>query len=265
MNTNTSRARHFVELACASAAAVITTLAVLLALGWARPAAPHSSASSRAARTPHNLLFAAGLLGAPAITANPAEAGSAFTAVADYTAAGSYTFTVPAGITTLLVQFYGAGGGGGEGSTLRGGGGGAGAYVMSVVSVTPGDTYTIDVGEGGAGGTNGQAGGNGGDTSIIDPSGNVIVAAGGGAGGQPTGVTGAGGVPIGGPQIGRNGTAGGQEHSAYLGGRGYSLPAFPVPNALLPYDGNVGGGGDGNSYKGERTTPGQVGYAFIAY
>lgn len=54
------------------------------------------------------------------------------------------TWTAPAGITHVLVEIWGGGGGGG----LVFGGGGAG-YSRSVVAVSPGTVYTINVGGGG--------------------------------------------------------------------------------------------------------------------
>lgn len=68
---------------------------------------------------------------------------------------GSYTFTVPAGVTSLRVVVIGAGGGGGAGSGGWGSGGGGacgGGVAGQVVSVTPGQNFPVTVGYGGAGG-----------------------------------------------------------------------------------------------------------------
>jgi len=77
----------------------------------------------------------------------------------------SATWLCPAGVTSIQVEAWGAGGGGGGGGTGNkdgGGGGGGGAYIANnAVSVTPGVTYTITIGNGGAGGvtnTNGSPG-----------------------------------------------------------------------------------------------------------
>jgi hypothetical protein len=80
-------------------------------------------------------------------------------------ASGNYT--VPAGITELLVECWG-GGGAGLGypnvpQSTTGGGGGGGAYSASVVSVTPGDVIPVVIGAGGV--STGGAGSDGGDTS----------------------------------------------------------------------------------------------------
>ena len=81
-----------------------------------------------------------------------------------FTASGTYV--VPAGITSVIVECWGAGGGGGSSNTMsksrgRGGGGGGGAYSSTTIVVTPGNSYNIVVGTGGTGGVagNGSAGG----------------------------------------------------------------------------------------------------------
>ena len=64
-------------------------------------------------------------------------------------------WTVPAGVTQVEALVVAGGGGGGYGTTGRSGGGGAGGVVYnSALSVTPGSTYTIGVGTGGAGSPN---------------------------------------------------------------------------------------------------------------
>lgn len=61
----------------------------------------------------------------------------------------SSTFTVPAGVNFLSVEAWG---GGGKGGTVTvpgaGGGGGGGAYALKTIAVTPGNTYTVHVGQG---------------------------------------------------------------------------------------------------------------------
>ena len=71
------------------------------------------------------------------------------------------TWTVPAGVDRVLVELWGAGAGGRELS-----GGGAGGYLKALLDVTPGDTYTITLGEGGIGQTSSASATNGGTTSI---------------------------------------------------------------------------------------------------
>lgn len=66
-----------------------------------------------------------------------------FSNVRGFTQTG--TFTVPAGITRIMVEGWGAGGGGSSG-----GGGAAGMYIQSIQTVTPGQVLTITTGTGGA-------------------------------------------------------------------------------------------------------------------
>lgn len=153
----------------------------------------------------------------------PGASGSGtggFNGIQEFTQSG--TFTVPAGVTHLLVEMWGAGGGGGGGSSglstglpaplsasgcagVGGGGGGAGGYTRAVVSVTPGATYTVTVGSGGQGGVGssspsifsvdangnlilitpsvGQNGSTGAYSLILDPGSSVVAYANGGSGG----------------------------------------------------------------------------------
>lgn len=79
---------------------------------------------------------------------------------------GTYTFTVPQGITTLRCNIVGGGGGGGGGISIyvtakSGYGGNSGEYVKNhLMSVLPNATITIVVGTGGKsyGNSNGQDG-----------------------------------------------------------------------------------------------------------
>jgi hypothetical protein len=94
----------------------------------------------------------------------------------------SVTWTAPAGVSSIQTEVWGAGGSGGKsgGGTNVGTGGGGGGYAKkNVISVTPGNTYTVTVGTGGNPPSSGN--GNGGGASwFIDPS--VVNATGGGGG-----------------------------------------------------------------------------------
>ncbi|HAW3033676.1 TPA: phage tail protein [Escherichia coli] len=80
-----------------------------------------------------------------------------------YTSNG--TFTVPAGVTEILLEMSGGGGGGGGGAVagsstmlnpkfgLGGGAGKPGELIIASLTVKPGDMYSFTVGAGGAGGT----------------------------------------------------------------------------------------------------------------
>ena len=111
-------------------------------------------------------------------------------------------FQVPAGVTSITVEAWGAGGAGG-GSTNAGflsgrcgGGGGGGAYARSTLSVEEGQVLQVVVGEGGSGVSGGD--GDKGDPSFVGPDtdpGNALVLAAGGSGGKANT---AGGKPAGG-------------------------------------------------------------------
>jgi len=134
----------------------------------------------------------------------------------------SGTWIAPAGVTSITVECWGGGGGGGNAGhngnnkTSRGGGGAGGAYALRTVSVTPGQIYTITVGNGGAGaqqggdtwfntnttviakggnrGSNGADGnGNGGAGTTNGSIGDIVRAGGNGGGGSGSGSGGGGG------------------------------------------------------------------------
>ncbi|HSF55854.1 MAG TPA: hypothetical protein VLA71_19020, partial [Algoriphagus sp.] len=66
-----------------------------------------------------------------------------------FTTPGDGTFIVPAGVTSITVEVWGAGGrGGSRTSNGEGGGGGGGAYSRSVIAVTPGQVFNYYVGFG---------------------------------------------------------------------------------------------------------------------
>ncbi len=85
----------------------------------------------------------------------PSGGGSGSSTVLTYDSGG--TWVVPANITSVTVECWGAGGNGSVaqvtplGSGIGGGGGGGGGYGTGVVSVLPGTTYNIYVGSGGSG------------------------------------------------------------------------------------------------------------------
>jgi hypothetical protein len=100
---------------------------------------------------------------------------SRFKNMSAFTTSG--TFTVPAGVTEVLIEMWGAGGGG----HFPGGGGGSGGYWTGLVPVTGISTITLTVGTGGAAGTHTLAGGNGGNTSFSCTGFNITAAGGLGA------------------------------------------------------------------------------------
>ncbi|HEY4499233.1 MAG TPA: hypothetical protein VJH94_04200 [Candidatus Paceibacterota bacterium] len=112
---------------------------------------------------------------------------------------GTYSWIVPNGTSRILVNLVGGGGGGGGGTMNNapsGGGGGGGGYSSIIIDVTPGHTYSFDLGAGGSGGGGGSgpngyygAGGNGssgGETNFKDGPTKLSIAGGGmGGGGNP--------------------------------------------------------------------------------
>ena len=103
---------------------------------------------------------------------------------------GSEVYTVPTGVTKLLIFITGGGGSGSAGiaATAHGGGGGSAGTVMARVTVVADDTITIEVGAGGLDTANtGSAAGNvGGDSTFTHSTGtgsfDAITAPGGRAG-----------------------------------------------------------------------------------
>lgn len=100
------------------------------------------------------------------------------------------TYTVPAGVTSIEVDVYGAQGGSGGGyyAINSVGPGGSGARMKGDISVTPGEVLTILVGQQGGsnGGPHGNENGGGGGSFVVRQSGNVPAVIAGGGGGSPS-------------------------------------------------------------------------------
>ena len=175
--------------------------------------------------------------GEPGPSGPPGGSGG-FNGITEFTQTG--TFIVPAGVTHIMVEMWGAGGGGGSGSNqgCAGGHGAAGGYTRAVIAVTPGATYTMFVGQGGAGGPfSGGSGGAGEWSAVRDDLESVLAAAGSGGGGPQGGPApcpgyGAGGIGGSGPNVvGRNG--------------GSAPPKGSIEVADIGF-----GGGGGESFEG---------------
>ena len=144
---------------------------------------------------------------------------------------GSFTWTVPAGVTAFRAVVIGGGGGGG----MYGGGGGGGSAMKLFSGVTPGTTYSLTVGSGGGR----SQGAMGQDTVFTGP---VTLIGGGGTDG-PNGNQGSSHRASGGS--GTNGTVNG------TGGVGY--PYVDNPQSTWGYlhhtsqDGTNGAGGGGGA------------------
>src|SRR6185437_7983129 len=166
--------------------------------------------------------------------------------VTTYNTAGTYTFTVPSGVTSIQVEAWGAGGGGASA------GGGGGGYASSVFSATGGNQYTVKVGAGGSAGNDGE--------KSSASFGSNLVSAGGGSGANGNSQPGSGGNGITGTvlyQGGNGGTATGGGN--YSGGRGGGS-AFNSANGnngnAAPDNttGGSGGTGTGNGGNGASRT-----------
>lgn len=115
----------------------------------------------------------------------------------------SQRWTVPAGVTRVLVEVWSAGAGGSvylnTAGTLTATGGGGGGYVRGVVPVKPGTSLSLLVGTGGRGAnrsTNATAR-DGGFSAVYDSVGTAYVAVFGGSA-----LGGGGFVPVGTPRVG---------------------------------------------------------------
>ena len=171
--------------------------------------------------------------------------------ISEFNTLGNGTWICPAGVTSVLVECWGAGGGGGSakatlisggvyGATY-GGGGGGGAYASSTVSVSPGNSYpyfvptvnliTID---GISTPTNGQS------ASFNTTS---VVAAGGSVGLSDQAMNTYNSVS-GGTASASTGTV------KYSGGSG----SFPSTNFVSSYWSGAGGGGAGSTGNGNSAS-----------
>ena len=167
---------------------------------------------------------------------------------------GAVAFETPQTKTTNFLVIAGGGGGG----SSVGGGGGAGGYRNSfnsetsggggsaetALELTPGQVYTVTVGDGGAGGPNGGNNGTDGNASSISGSGiTTITSVGGGGGGNSNGGTGYSGN-VGGSG---GGGAGNNSSPAGSGGAGTSNQGYSGGDGGVnsPQQGAGGGGGAG--------------------
>lgn len=159
--------------------------------------------TSIAANTITGTNIAAGTITATQIAANSITVNEINNVSTGQIIAGSFnlavitsstSWTVPPYVYKIKVTLIGGGGGGaGADSSYNTAGGGGGAGLIKFFSVTPGDVYTITIGNGGGGGSSGQA-------SQIKLGSTVICTAGGGSGGYVTSaaIPGTGGTASGG-------------------------------------------------------------------
>lgn len=152
--------------------------------------------------------------------------------VESFTSVGTTSWTAPAGVTSVEYLVVAGGAGGGNGYDSGGGGGGAGGMVLTgILSVTPGNSYTITVGYGGTGGADTRTNNNG------TAGGDSVFAS----------ITSLGGIYGGGSRTNNPGPAG---TGVRLGG------AAQVTNTEAPKGGNGGGGGGAGGGGGGAGGPG---------
>jgi hypothetical protein len=184
-------------------------------------------------------------------------------AYTSYTTAGSYTFTIPSGVSSVNYQLVGGGGGGGQslaGVTYHGVGGSAATKTTGTLTIPTGQsTIAVVVGTGGGGGTYGSYTGGTGGTSTL----NGTIAAAGGAGGSyttPWTTGGAGGTGY--DSTSTFAVAGAQGGVDYGSG---CTPQNAGGAAGVGYGAGGGGTGGGESMCYTGGGAGAKGYANISY
>lgn len=163
---------------------------------------------------------------------------------------GTYTFTVPSGVTSITVEAWGAGGGGGNGGGGGGNGGGGGGYAKSTFAVTPGSTYYYTVGLGGLANNNGG-------NSILESANATLLVASGGKSGGAGGNTNTGTITFNGGSGGANssnsnkgGAGGGSAAGNDLNGNNGSVSSSNLgSNGGAAMSGGGAGGAGGNSFQ----------------
>jgi hypothetical protein len=192
--------------------------------------------------------------------------GSTGTTVVQFTSSGTATFTVPQGITSMIVECWAGGGGGGNG----GAGGSGGEYAASTAyAVTPGQVLTITVGRGGQGGSYGN-GSSGRASSITGGTGTITANAGlGGISGGSVGPAGGSGssAPVhasggaGGASPAAGGGGGGEAGSGPPGSASAGTAGSPSSSSSGAAGGSSGGNGGNGGNGGSSNNGGSNGAA----
>jgi len=163
----------------------------------------------------------------------------------------SETYTVPTGITKIVIDLISGGGGGGGGSgPYYSSGGSAGSNAIKTLTVSVGQTYTLVVGAAGAAGATGASGGDGGTSSFVNASGTTVnLQCTGGGGGTYNSVAGAGGSSTGGDLnidgAGKNSNAGAGQSAYVAGSTRWGFPSFREANSASAAQPGVGYGAGG--------------------
>jgi hypothetical protein len=177
---------------------------------------------------------------------NSTRTSNTSTLVSSFTTVGTTSWTAPSNVTVIEVLVVAGGGGGGCGNGRAGGGGGGGVIYNSSYPVIPGNTYTVVVGAGGAGQTNGATipTNNQGGNSQFDQ----LIALGGGQGGNGT-PTANSTASVAGGSGGSGGGGGGTQNYSYNspGGNGTSGQGYGGGTGVHIYGSWAGGGGGGGA------------------
>ena len=180
-----------------------------------------------------------------------------------YLSVGTTTWTALPGVTSVEYLVVGGGGGSGGGFDTGGGGGGGGGMVLSgTLSVTPGITYNVTVGDGGSGGisqrspvfeTNGSSG----DNSTFA---NITALGGGGgyASRSNSGTSSSGGISVSFPTASTGGSGGGSAGDGNGAGGGGGGNTGNGSDGITNTGGS-GGSGLANSITGSSVTYGSGG------
>jgi hypothetical protein len=177
----------------------------------------------------------------------------------EFTTAGTFSWTAPAGVTSVCVVAVGGGGGGVSTTAGGNGGGGGGLGWKNNIAVVPGTSYTVTVG---AGGTSGSAATstNGGQSLFIDAA--TVAGNGGGRATSATASTALGGTFVG--DGGGNGGRGSRSVSTATAGGGggaggYAGAGGQANAGSATGTAGLGGGGGGGGGGGTSDTAGAGG------
>jgi len=163
-----------------------------------------------------------------------------------FTTVGTTTWTAPANVNSVEYLVVGGGGGGGNGYDNAGGGGGGGGMVLTgTLSVVPGASYVVTVGDGGLGGANARANNAGlpGDNSVFSSI--TALGGGNGLGSRTGGVAGVAQISNTSSATGGSGSGGGN------GGKGGG-GAGGAGSANSVATGGAGGSGISSSLSGSE-------------
>jgi hypothetical protein len=177
----------------------------------------------------------------------------------EYTTPGTYSWTAPAGVTSVSVVAVGGGGAGFSSSitSARATGGGAGLGWKNNITVVPGQSYTVVVGLGGRQSSLGGSTTNGQDSYFITANSNAYATGkGGNSGTSGLGGSGGGFFGDGGGQGGSgivrtdNTNSGGGGAGGYSGNGANGINTGSGPGLAAPAGSGAGGSGGANGNGG---------------